>query len=218
VLAFFVLFFVCRKKKMFCALMLLAATMVASFVGVSGRPVTRLTPSGVAAALVDVNGVAAVSVASAVANATLHRINCGGLQFVDDTGVQWAADHGFNSGSTRTTNDAAITNVNSTERWDQKRALPNLIYRLVVAEEKASYRVRLHFARRNVAETPTVFNIEMEGRVVSKAYEPITTGQVQEFEVFVADKELLIELVPVKRKPFISAIEVIWASAEPIIK
>ena len=108
----------------------------------------------------------------------------------------------------------------TTERWD-KKALPNLIYRLPVPTKKM-YTVMLHFSEidnRECLPGDRKFQVEIEGRVVVKELDVVKeSGGLRmplsrEFSVECTDGELLIELVPDRRKPSISGIEV-WAIEE----
>ena len=105
--------------------------------------------------------------------------------------------------------------VFTTERWD-KKALPNLIYRLPVPTDK-KYTVMLHFSEidtRDCLPGERIFQVEIEGRVVVKELDVVAeSGGLRqplsrEFDVECTDGELLIELVPKERKPSIAGIEV----------
>lgn len=148
------------------------------------------------------------------------RINAAGPAYVDSAGNSWAADTGFNAGSTANYGSGqAITGTSDptlyrTERWDAAGA-PELSYTFTVPN--GSYLVRLHFAENYsgaFAVGRRVFSVQAEGlNVLSNLDIYAAVGAhaalVRSVNVLVADGQLNLTFIHGVENPLVNAIEVI---------
>ena len=194
-------------------------------------PVTGLTAStayGFAVAAFDRATPANVSPTSAAVPATTLataapfalRINAAGPAYVDGAGNSWAADTGFNAGSTANYGSGqAITGTSDptlyrTERWDAAGA-PELSYAFTVPN--GSYLVRLHFAENYSGAFGVgrrVFSVQAEGQTVLSNVDIYAAvgghaALVRSFNALVADGQLNLTFVHGVENPLVNAIEVI---------
>lgn len=146
------------------------------------------------------------------------RVNAGGGAFVDSNGNSWAADSGFNTGSTFATASAIDDTVDDqlyqTERWDAGSA-PELLYTFPVPN--GIYTVKLHFAEIYSGAWRIggrVFDVRVENQLVLDDFDIFklvgpNAALVQVIPTTVTDGQLTIEFLHGTENPKISGIEVL---------
>jgi len=163
---------------------------------------------------------------NAAASAATLRVNAGGSAFTDSSGNAWSADTGFNTGTTNAVTTPINNTVNDvlyqTERWDSTTS-PELTYSFTLTN--GNYQVNLHFAETYAGTFSVgsrVFDVLLEGQlridnldIYNQA--GANTPLVITLPVTVADGQLNIALVHGIQNPKISAIEVVAASASPVV-
>ena len=181
------------------------------------QPVTLYTYTVVA-----FDGAGNVSLESASASVTTLaqddtlRINAGGGEYTDVSGMLWSPDNGFNTGDTVLTSSSiggtADATLYQSQRWDPS-ANPELEYRLAVLS--GNYSVSLYFAETFVTGPgERVFDVHMEGASVLDdvdIYGEVGSraALVKTVAVPVTDGELNIAFVHQVENPTVAAIEVI---------
>jgi chitodextrinase len=149
------------------------------------------------------------------------RVNAGGPAFVDGAGNTWAADSGFNTGTTTSTSTSAIDHtlddkLFQTDRVDSSTSLPSLIYNFPLAN--GQYEVQLYFAEvvmANAAVGKRVFDISLQGQVVSPGFDIFAQAGAPNTAVMamatttVSNGQLNITLTRNKLSPKLNAIKVI---------
>jgi YVTN family beta-propeller protein len=156
---------------------------------------------------------------------TVIRVNTGGPQYTDTQGQVWAADNGFNTGSTVSvvnpiagTADPALY---QTERWDPGTA-PELGYAFTVPN--GTYTVKLHFAETwsgGLADGRRVFDVFLENQLVLDNLDIFAevggyTALIKTFQVTVNDGQLNINFAHGSADdPQIGAIEITGFGGAP---
>jgi fibronectin type 3 domain-containing protein len=166
-----------------------------------------------------------VSVTTPGAPTTVIRVNSGGPQYTDSANQVWAADTGFNTGSTvSVTNAIAGTSdpaLYRTERWDPGTA-PELAYAFTVPN--GTYTVKLHFAETwsgGQAVGKRVFDVFLENQLVLDNLDIFAqvggyTALIKTFQVSVTDGQLNISFAHGSADdPQIGAIEILSNGAPP---
>lgn len=166
----------------------------------------------------------------------IHRINCGGDEYMDSTGVLWSADYGFSTGLVASNTSELPSPLKedprvglyTSERFHRVRSGPALAYNLALPAADV-YLVRLYFADTcHCTYTPVQvggryshrnFGIKINGVVAVAHFDPIAqagwgTAIVQEFPVTVSEADnnhrLNIQLFHgTVQNPMINAIEVL---------
>ncbi|MET0497602.1 MAG: malectin domain-containing carbohydrate-binding protein [Steroidobacteraceae bacterium] len=147
------------------------------------------------------------------------RTNAGGGVYTDSSGQAWAADSGFNTGSTSTSSapiaGTADDSLYQSIRWDDTPA-PELQYSYTVPN--GSYTVNLHFAESNTKTAyagARVFDIDIEGvqrfdnvDVYAQAG-GLNTALTKSTVVNVTDGQINILLRHQVKNPIVSASEII---------
>jgi hypothetical protein len=145
------------------------------------------------------------------------RINAGGGAYTDTVGNAWAADSGYNGGSTFAPGIAVsgttAPGVYQTQRWNYG----SLIYSLNVAN--GNYVVNLKFAELWVkAAGQRVFNININGQRVLSNFDIFAAAGAfakavdKSFQVSVSGGLLTIEMAGVVENPTVCGIEVLKAA------
>jgi hypothetical protein len=163
---------------------------------------------------------------NAGASVAVVRVNAGGGAFTDSSGNAWSADTGFNTGTTNAVTTPINNTVNDvlyqTERWDAT-ASPELTYSFTLTN--GNYLVNLHFAETYAGAFSVgsrVFDVLLEGQLRIDNLDiyrqaGANTPLVIALPVTISDGQLNIALVHGLQNPKISAIEVVAASASPIV-
>ncbi|HYD82524.1 MAG TPA: malectin domain-containing carbohydrate-binding protein, partial [Opitutus sp.] len=152
--------------------------------------------------------------------AVVKRVNAGGPNFVDSKGNTWAADNGFNTGTTSTTTNAIDRTVDDTlfktRRVDSAASAPDLIYSFALPN--GSYEVQLFLTENdppNSAAGKRVFDISLEGALAFDNFDTFAsagapyTAVVLAATTTVLDGQLNIAFGRVTGNPQIGAIKVI---------
>jgi len=148
------------------------------------------------------------------------RTNVGGGEYVDSKGQIWAADNGFDTGSTSTSTAPIAGTVDDTLyqsiRWDDTPE-PELTYNFYV--ESGTYDVILHFAESNPKTAfrgARVFDIYVQGSlafdnfdVFARAGDALNTAVVATTTAFVVSGGITISLHHQVKNPILSAIEIV---------
>jgi hypothetical protein len=184
------------------------------------RPVDRAYPVSVT------NGQIAIDLVPVISNPKISaieitpassfiplRVNAGGSDYTDSTGLRWSADTAYTNGMTYTTGlpitDTTTPVLYQSERWNST----TLQYRFTVPN--GNYTVRLKFAEIYYsAPGMRIFNIILNGQTVDTHFDPLAAagGQLRAIDrtypVNVTNGQIAIDLLPVVSNPKISAIEI----------
>jgi chitodextrinase len=166
-----------------------------------------------------------ISVTTPAAVSTVIRVNAGGPQYTDSAQQVWAADFGFNGGSTVNVSNAIAGTSDPalyrTERWDPPTA-PELAYAFTVPN--GTYTVKLHFAETWSAGQGVgkrVFNVALEGAQVLTNFDIFAqaggyTALIKTFQTTVSDGQLNINFTHGSADdPQIGAIEILSTGGPP---
>jgi fibronectin type 3 domain-containing protein len=166
-----------------------------------------------------------VSVTTGAAPTTVIRVNAGGPQYTDSASQVWAADTGFNTGSSSSTGNAIAGTSDpalyQTERWDTGTA-PELTYSFTVPN--GAYTVKLHFAEiwsGGQSVGARIFDVLLENQLVLDNLDIFAevggyTALIKTFQTTVADGQLNISFAHgAADDPEITAIEILSNSGPP---
>lgn len=165
----------------------------------------------------------------------VHRINCGGPDYVDKDGNLWSADYGFNTGRQTVVSTSPSesvlrdprTELFRTERWDKKGS--DILTYALALPESGTYVVRLLFAdtcactyTRATELYGTItfrnFQVIINDQLMFERFEPIGIvgwGNVvqRDFRVVTGATQIRVTLRHgTKENPMINAIEIIQES------
>lgn len=163
---------------------------------------------------------ATTSADTPISGTVVLRVNAGGPSYVDSGGSTWAADNGFNTGTTTTVTNAIDRTLDDTlfktERADTNTAAPDLIYAFAIPN--GTYEVQLFFAEVSTANSAVgkrVFDISLEGVLAFDDYDIFAHATAPSTAVMavatttVTDGQLNIAFGRNKLNPKVNAIKVV---------
>lgn len=156
------------------------------------------------------------------------RVNAGGSAYTGPDGYTWAADHGFNAGSSTSTEPGTVVIVGTpnptiykTVRFDPATAAPDIIYTFTVPN--GNYNVRLHLAETSSsvnAAGQRLFNVDLQSQraltnvdIFARAGNTKYKAVIAEAPATVTAGQLIIRLGPVAGIARVEAIEVLGGGA-----
>jgi hypothetical protein len=168
------------------------------------------------------NTTASAPVSITVSNATSStiRVNCGGGDYIDSSGVLWKADYGFSAGHAYGTAQA-IAGTTDQPLYQQSR-WNETAFQYQFAVPNGQYNVKLKFAENYLNQTGArVFNVNLNGAAVLANFDVVAaTGAGfkatdKQFSTSVSNGQIVIQLAPVVSNPNINAIEITPTQESP---
>ncbi|HVO59154.1 MAG TPA: malectin domain-containing carbohydrate-binding protein [Dongiaceae bacterium] len=151
------------------------------------------------------------------------RVKCGGPAYTDSNNQVWAADNGYNTG-TSSTNTATTTGTSDPAIYKSNRyngsSVP-MSYTFTVAN--GNYRVNLLFAENGSGQSAVgarVFNVKLNGATVLQNFDIFAAvganmAVTESFNTTVSNGKMVIEFDNVVQNAKINAIEILPVAAAP---